>query len=132
MLKIEDSRGTRRRVMWRWRDVSKSLLISAGLTLGLATWLEWMWCRQIAHFGLRGNRGVITFFVICAGVYASLVIGQCFAFIVGAVATISNRRRTRGECGCCGYDLRGTEAEPDGCRVCAECGAAWRPLPTKW
>jgi hypothetical protein len=32
-----------------------------------------------------------------------------------------------GFCGCCAYDLRAAEAEPtDGCKVCPECGAAWR------
>ena len=29
-------------------------------------------------------------------------------------------------CPCCHYDLTGARVEPDGCSVCAECGAAWR------
>jgi hypothetical protein len=33
---------------------------------------------------------------------------------------------TRGRCGGCGYDLAEVAAEADGCRVCAECGTAWR------
>jgi hypothetical protein len=32
----------------------------------------------------------------------------------------------RGLCAACGYDLAGHEPEADGCRVCPECGAAWR------
>jgi hypothetical protein len=32
----------------------------------------------------------------------------------------------RGLCAACGYDLIGQEPEEDGCRVCPECGAAWR------
>lgn len=28
-------------------------------------------------------------------------------------------------CPCCAYDLRALPEEPDGCRVCPECGAAW-------
>lgn len=32
-------------------------------------------------------------------------------------------------CGSCNYDLAGLEPEPDGCRVCPECGAAWRLWP---
>ena len=29
-------------------------------------------------------------------------------------------------CPGCGYSLRGLEAEADGCRVCPECGGAWK------
>lgn len=29
-------------------------------------------------------------------------------------------------CGSCAHDLTGLSAEADGCRVCPECGAAWR------
>lgn len=32
-------------------------------------------------------------------------------------------------CGSCGYDLAAVEPEADGCRVCPECGAAWRIPP---
>lgn len=31
-----------------------------------------------------------------------------------------------GRCPGCGYVLDGTQIEPDGCRVCPECGAAWK------
>lgn len=31
-----------------------------------------------------------------------------------------------GICPACGYPLSGSSAQGDGCRVCAECGAAWR------
>jgi hypothetical protein len=31
-----------------------------------------------------------------------------------------------GFCASCGYDLRGTEVQVDGLRMCPECGAAWR------
>lgn len=33
-------------------------------------------------------------------------------------------------CPCCGYDLQTISAQKDGCRVCPECGAAWRITPT--
>ena len=29
-------------------------------------------------------------------------------------------------CGSCGFELRGLANDADGCRVCPECGAAWR------
>ncbi|MFI4898504.1 MAG: hypothetical protein ACIARR_11840 [Phycisphaerales bacterium JB059] len=31
-----------------------------------------------------------------------------------------------GFCGSCGFTIRGLEPEEDGCRVCPECGCAWR------
>lgn len=34
----------------------------------------------------------------------------------------------RSLCGSCGYSLQGLNSAHDGCRVCPECGAAWRVL----
>ncbi len=31
----------------------------------------------------------------------------------------------QGHCPSCGYPLEGLDPEPDGCRVCPECGGAW-------
>lgn len=31
-----------------------------------------------------------------------------------------------GLCACCDYDLKAVRPEPDGCRICPECGAAWK------
>lgn len=39
-----------------------------------------------------------------------------------------------GRCGACGYVLDASRAEPDGCTLCSECGAAWhasRIAPTR-
>lgn len=35
----------------------------------------------------------------------------------------------RGRCPGCGYSLRGLQPAGDGCRVCPECGGAWRIAP---
>lgn len=48
-----------------------------------------------------------------------------FARWIGARRIASIYRRA-GMCASCGYDLLATESESDGCRVCPECGAAWR------
>jgi hypothetical protein len=34
----------------------------------------------------------------------------------------------QSRCGACGYDLAKLVPAEDGCVVCAECGAAWKPL----
>lgn len=34
--------------------------------------------------------------------------------------------RARGRCLACGYAIAGIEPEEDGCRVCPECGSAWK------
>jgi hypothetical protein len=33
-----------------------------------------------------------------------------------------------GRCASCSYRLGGVAVEADGCRVCPECGGAWRPI----
>jgi len=51
------------------------------------------------------------------------------------------RHASSGFCAACGYGLGEVEAEPDGCRVCPECGAAWNvdawrrdypPIVVRW
>jgi hypothetical protein len=37
---------------------------------------------------------------------------------------------SKHRCPACAFDLRGLTADPDGCTICPECGAAWR-LPPK-
>ncbi|MBM4113167.1 MAG: efflux RND transporter permease subunit [Phycisphaerae bacterium] len=41
-------------------------------------------------------------------------------------AKIAHRLTAAGRCGSCAHDLAGLRAEADGCRVCPECGAAWK------
>ncbi len=40
--------------------------------------------------------------------------------------SLANRYRRATACASCGYDMETLPAELDGCRVCPECGAAWR------
>lgn len=47
----------------------------------------------------------------------------------------SVRRRARilrsaGLCASCGYDLDDVPAQEDACRICPECGSAWRASPS--
>ncbi len=68
------------------------------------------------------------------------VIGMTGAFALGIPAWLLGLRWARrrkfdaisaiyidaGRCAGCGYTLADLAAEPDGCVVCPECGAAWR------
>lgn len=64
----------------------------------------------------------------------AIFVGGLFAM---ALASRARTRRTHGGllsataasaglCGSCGYSLGSLSAQPDGCLVCPECGAAWR------
>jgi hypothetical protein len=59
-------------------------------------------------------------------------LGSVVAMIVGLWRMVGFSERSGQElirlrlCASCGYDLRGSKVEPDGCTVCPECGAAWR------
>jgi hypothetical protein len=58
--------------------------------------------------------------------------------LVGFAAELPRARRKRGEemaaqgrCGACGYGLGSVPPGEDGCRLCPECGSAWRGLGGK-
>lgn len=59
---------------------------------------------------------------------AVVIVGRMLARRRGH--TISARARAiaaTGLCASCGYRIGDLPVEADGCRVCPECGAAWRP-----
>ncbi len=60
---------------------------------------------------------------------ASLLPGLVAAMVVAAWSQRRfgpAARLGRGLCGGCGYDLHALVEQEDGCRICPECGAAWR------
>jgi hypothetical protein len=67
----------------------------------------------------------------------SFILAPAMAVLLTALAAVRTAWRereammrrgmgARGLCAACGYDLSAHEPEEDGCRVCPECGAAWR------
>lgn len=64
---------------------------------------------------------------------AFLFLGYSIYVVVGAVnnspVLVVSDRLAHARCGGCGYALNGRPKEADGCRVCPECGGAWRILP---
>lgn len=77
-----------------------------------------------------------------APILTPVILGGVIAFIatVWMFRRARNRRRhglasyharlwvAQSLCGSCGYSLQGLGEAADGCRVCPECGAAWRVL----
>jgi hypothetical protein len=103
--------------------------------------------REIGGFILSGVIGVPLFFGVVIGPSFWLMsprfglLGPVLAclpmvFILGAAPVliarlVVGRRVAReyvraGYCGSCGYDIQAAPIAADGCRVCPECGAAWR------
>lgn len=140
--KLPDSRGTARRVNWSWRDVMQArlilLVVLIAIAIGLQSWSWWLARRSARMFAAasavlvsRGGAplpGPVTFgWPYLPSLVLLLPIGiAVLGTYFGMPQRVSAERRKRGLCGHCGYDLGSTEPGEDGCRVCSECGAAWR------
>jgi predicted RNA-binding Zn-ribbon protein involved in translation (DUF1610 family) len=97
----------------------KVLMVAMGLVPGLVTSGGRELCKQ---WGLP----VWMRFVFLAASMAALVL-LLWRVQRAATAQIARRVMLRyGWCASCGYSLEGVEFAADGCRVCPECGAAWR------
>ena len=60
--------------------------------------------------------------------YGLMILAALVVVIVKSVGPdpVVEEAKGRGVCASCRYSLAGCQAEPDGCTVCPECGAAWR------
>ena len=137
-----DDRGHRFKLLWlkkfltpdrsrgfahkrRWQRASRatlkqwvSLLMSI-VVIGFALWLA-------SLAALHGREG------LAAWIALGTFIGMILLFSLNE-RWITARRIAGllkiGHCGCCLYSLEGLLPAKDGCRVCPECGAAWRLGP---
>jgi hypothetical protein len=67
-----------------------------------------------------GVASVVIFVLLTLSVVKSIVFG-------GGIRRLAfDACLQAGHCAACGYPLLEIEPEADGCRVCPECGAAWR------
>ena len=66
-------------------------------------------------------KGAVYYGVGVPGAYALVLCGQHYLMPRRAKYMV-----LRGVCGACVHDMTGVPDQPDGCRVCPECGAAWR------
>ncbi|MEX2219226.1 MAG: hypothetical protein WD749_10765 [Phycisphaerales bacterium] len=72
------------------------------------------------------SRGLLVTGSVVFAAAAPLLIARKIAFRRGRLRAVLRRCLSEGLCPACGYSLRGVPDQPDGCRVCPECGAAWR------
>jgi hypothetical protein len=69
--------------------------------------------------------GAVTWTILVDGLFLLL-----FLFGRRLMLRLANNELLRQEvCASCGYDLSGGENDPDGLRICPECGAAWKLSP---
>jgi len=107
--------------------------------LNRATIRTWRWwgvfvCTGIASFyvtdlALGSSKPIGEFAFRSVGYAIGAMLG---ALVVTAVRSSYERSamrqlRSLDRCASCGYSLRGPILERDGCVVCPECRAAWRP-----
>jgi multisubunit Na+/H+ antiporter MnhF subunit len=88
---------------------------------------------QLLIIGLVGSVSNfdIVFRIVLVGVIGTVVL--CWWLWRGNTRAAAAIRRcvTWGACPSCGYPLAASKVEADGCRVCSECGAAWRAAPMR-
>lgn len=90
---------------------------------GVLSWRSWHLARVSGGPSIFGEFNVV-------GVFLAVAI---IVSVIRMATELPRERRRRcealaacGRCGGCGYDLAEVDEEPDGCRVCPECGTAWR------
>jgi len=98
----------------------------AWVVLGLIGALFWLmplayiaasWVLSVLH--VRSDIGAAVIGYATVGLWVWLI-------GIPVLKRLSDRiHRYENRCLACGYELRGLSAEPDGCSVCPECGAAW-------
>jgi hypothetical protein len=140
MIRIRDHRGRRvpvRRIgngrLWAMLAHSATTAGSAVAGLGAVAFVAWFTYRLgitggepgPGPFGLfdLGGSWVVALFIAAFLLWVPLLLSILRSSFLDE---LSAGKLLIQQCGACGYELGGTATERDGCRVCPECGAAWR------
>ena len=112
-----------------------------------AIWLRWCFGYIFIAGFIPALLSVVLYFLtgwfILSGQWLDMLLGACFTgFFLACFITVFSHRGTwkskavafrtlaqQGFCPNCGYIIRDTPAEPDGCTPCSECGYAWLVEP---
>jgi hypothetical protein len=87
----------------------------------IVAWAVWDFVRNPGAFTWRQLLGGVPFLAIWPVVHWYMKPRKGRPILSALATRLAAHRR----CGACGYDLRRTEPEGDGCVVCPECGGAW-------
>lgn len=141
--RVEDDRGTRHKVC-TIRDVVKSSGMDRIAFVGredagrfwpafFSTGLTYSIAMQVYFFvtGLYDLSTLFTPMWFGTGAFMFIGFGGFMGLFVRWVGWNSVNHAKRavlsiGHCPSCAYRIFDIEAEPDGCRVCPECGGAWK------
>ena len=102
----------------RWRLFTWCVAIN--LFVFFALYLLWKYYARPTGFGTGPTPQL---FFLLPGLFGG---GYLFHEVKGATAGIIEASLKAHACPSCGYDMTGLVDDPDGYRVCPECGAAWR------
>jgi hypothetical protein len=133
-MRIVDSRGNvfDAQPPTGWRRLAARVVWAPSQTADVSVWK--LCVGAAAYMGI-GFSIVLAVAVCSPRVHASLgqlaSVGALMAGLTLALrgmicAIIVRSTRAAWTCGACGYDLSGLTPQKDGCRVCPQCGGAWR------
>lgn len=80
----------------------------------------------VVHAGVRPMLPGPWRWAVTIPVLALLIYAGSIALRVREMAVHGRAARRRGQCAACGYPIADLEPEEDACRVCPECGGAWK------
>tara|TARA_R110000744_G_C19254247_1_gene550615 strand:- start:259 stop:774 length:516 start_codon:yes stop_codon:yes gene_type:complete len=153
-LKLYDGRGKRFKYLIDFKKIMKENRLKVGEVIPkcaraswYSIWLSWFAGYVFGMVFLNTLVSILWYFVtdrfVLVDEFADFFLGTSFTgFFVACIVTVFTRRKTwkskataiqalaqQGFCPNCGYIIRDTPADPDGCVPCSECGHAWRVEP---
>lgn len=155
-MKLYDGRGKRFKKLIDPKEIMKENRIKIIEVLpkkARASWYSiWAYTTFVVVLG-TGAVGIamdFAFYILdgthlrIEGVITMMPYVLMYAFIAGGISVVTGRRWTwkskavairilaqQGFCPNCGYIIRDTPADSDGCTECSECGYAWRVEPVE-
>lgn len=117
--------STEQLMLAAWVSTRKQPLLSRAST-SIAMWVIFLggWLAWIRVGSVWIGRD--------AALYGGLAVMFALGYLVSRMQRVAVLRLNSdgllfaGRCAVCGYDLKPRMREPDGCTICAECGAAWK------